>query len=103
MNVVVYRGARTREIEIRVTEAPALAKERGGHGVSATAPGPIAPGNAPALRADPRCDRAIPGRIPARRRSRADDLAGAAEFPASSAPDRVNGIVLPVDGGWPGR
>ncbi|WP_055713249.1 SDR family oxidoreductase [Streptomyces torulosus] len=103
MNAVVYRGARTHEIEIRVAEAPALAKERGGRGVSTIAPGRIATGDTEALRADPRRDRAILGRIPAGRRSRADDLVGATVFLAPPASDRLNGIVPPVDGGRPGR
>ncbi|MEV4864453.1 hypothetical protein [Streptomyces ossamyceticus] len=37
MNAVVYRGARTHEIEIRAAEASAPAKERDGRGVSALA------------------------------------------------------------------
>ncbi|MDG5803763.1 SDR family oxidoreductase [Streptomyces ossamyceticus] len=103
MNAVVHRGARTHEIEIRVAETPAQAKERGGRGVGTIAPGRIATGSTAALCADPRRDRAIPGRIPAGRRSPADDLAGATVPLASPAPDRVNGIVPPVDGGRPGR
>ncbi|MBQ1012625.1 SDR family oxidoreductase, partial [Micromonospora sp. M51] len=46
---------------------------------------------------------AILGRIPAGRWGRADDLGGATVFLASSASDYVNGVVLPVDGGWLGR
>ncbi|SPF06324.1 SDR family oxidoreductase [Streptomyces sp. MA5143a] len=103
MNAVVYRGARTHEIEIRVAEAPALAKERGGRGVGTVAPGPVARGNTEALYADPSRERALPGRIPAGRRSRADDPAGATVFLASPASDRVDGTAVPVDGGWPGR
>ncbi|MFF7260481.1 hypothetical protein ACFZCL_09370 [Streptomyces sp. NPDC008159] len=97
MNAVVYRGARTHEIEIRVAEAPAPAKEEGGRGVRTVAPVRIATGDTEALCADPPRERAIPGG------SRADDLAGATVFPASPASDRVNGIAPPVDGGWPGR
>ncbi|MFE7764993.1 SDR family oxidoreductase [Streptomyces sp. NPDC057438] len=103
MNAVVHRGARAHETEIRVDEAPAPAKKRGGRGVSTVAPGRVATGKTEALRTDPRRDRAIPGRIPAGRRSRADDLAGATVPLASTAPDGVNGIVPPVDGGRPGR
>jgi hypothetical protein len=44
MNAVVYRGARTHEIEIRAAEASALAKERGAPGVSTLAPDRIATG-----------------------------------------------------------
>ncbi|MDX2524454.1 SDR family oxidoreductase [Streptomyces europaeiscabiei] len=103
MKAVVHRGARTLEIESRVTEAPALAKEWGGRGVNVIAPGCIATDNTEALRADPQHNQAILGRIPAGRWRGADDLAGARVFLASSASDHVNGIVLPVDGGWLGR
>ncbi|MGJ5830502.1 hypothetical protein [Streptomyces ossamyceticus] len=44
MSAVVYRGARTHEIEIRAAEASALAKERDGRGVSTLAPDRIATG-----------------------------------------------------------
>ncbi|ANS70579.1 2-deoxy-D-gluconate 3-dehydrogenase [Streptomyces lincolnensis] len=105
MKAVVYRGARTLEIERRVAEAPALAKEWGGRGVnvSAIAPGYIATDNTEALRADPQRNQATLGRIPAGRWRRADDLAGATVFLASPASGYVNGVVLPVDGGWLGR
>lgn len=76
MKAVVYRGARTLEIESRVAEA---------------------------LRADPQRNQAILGRIPAGRWRRADDLAGATVFLSSPASDCVNGIVLAVDGRWLGR
>jgi 2-deoxy-D-gluconate 3-dehydrogenase len=42
-------------------------------------------------------------RIPQRRFGNPDDLAGAAVFLASAASDYVNGIGLPVDGGWLAR
>ena len=47
--------------------------------------------------------RSILERIPAGRWGRASDLAGATVFLASAASDYVDGIVLPVDGGWLGR
>ncbi|MGA5899265.1 SDR family oxidoreductase [Streptomyces venetus] len=107
MKAVVHRGPRPPEIESRAAEAQAPAKERGGRGVdvNATAPGCVATGSTGALRADPRGDRAFLGRIPAVRRRHADDLAGATAtvFLASPAPDQVDGFVLPVDGGRPGR
>lgn len=105
MKAVVYRGARTLEIESRGAEAPALAKKWGGRGVNvnAIAPGCSAIDNTEELRADPQRNQAIPGRIPAGRWRGADDLAGATVFLASPASDHVNGIVLPVDGGWLGR
>ncbi|MFC8300802.1 SDR family oxidoreductase [Micromonospora orduensis] len=83
----------------------ALANEWAGHGVNvnAIAPGYIATDNTRALREDPEREPAILARIPAGRWGRADDLGGATVFLASAASDYVNGIVLPVDGGWLGR
>ncbi len=74
-----------------------------GVNVNAIAPGYIATDNTGALRADPNRSRAILERIPAGRWGRADDLAGTTVFLASPASDYVDGIVLPVDGGWLGR
>ncbi|MEU1753061.1 SDR family NAD(P)-dependent oxidoreductase [Micromonospora matsumotoense] len=83
----------------------ALANEWAAHGVNvnAIAPGYIATDNTRALREDPERDRAILTRIPAGRWGDAADLAGATVFLAAPASDYVNGIVLPVDGGWLGR
>lgn len=83
----------------------ALANEWAGHGVNvnAIAPGYIATDNTRALREDLEREPAILARIPAGRWGRADDLGGATVFLASAASDYVNGIVLPVDGGWLGR
>jgi len=106
MKAVVHRGAHTLEIKSRAAQAPALAKEWGGRGVNvnAIAPGCIATDNIEALRADPQRNQAILGhRIPAGRWRRADDLAGATVCLASPASDLVDGVVLPVDGGWLGR
>jgi 2-deoxy-D-gluconate 3-dehydrogenase len=71
--------------------------------VNAIAPGYIATDNTAALQADEDRSRGILERIPAGRWGRADDLAGATVFLASHASDYVNGVVLPVDGGWLGR
>lgn len=71
--------------------------------VNAIAPGYIETDNTAALRADPDRSRAILERIPAGRWGRPDDLRGATVFLASAASDYVNGIILPVDGGWLGR
>ncbi|WP_422755889.1 SDR family NAD(P)-dependent oxidoreductase [Micromonospora sp. WMMD708] len=83
----------------------ALANEWAAHGVNvnAVAPGYIATDNTRALREDPERERAILTRIPAGRWGDATDLAGATVFLAAPASDYVNGIVLPVDGGWLGR
>ncbi|WP_329009249.1 SDR family oxidoreductase [Micromonospora rifamycinica] len=83
----------------------ALANEWAAHGVNvnAIAPGYIATDNTRALREDPERDRAILARIPTGRWGRPDDLAGVTVFLAAPASDYVNGVVLPVDGGWLGR
>ena len=83
----------------------ALANEWASHGVNvnAIAPGYIATDNTQALQDDPERSRAILERIPAGRWGRAADLGGAVVFLASSASDYVDGVTLPVDGGWLGR
>lgn len=83
----------------------ALANEWAASGitVNAIAPGYIITDNTTALRNDPDRYGAILDRIPAGRWGEAGDLAGATVFLASSASDYVNGITLPVDGGWLGR
>jgi 2-deoxy-D-gluconate 3-dehydrogenase len=83
----------------------ALANEWAPRGVNvnAIAPGYIATDNTQALRDDPDRSRSILERIPAGRWGEAADLAGATVFLCSSASDYVDGITLPVDGGWLGR
>ena len=74
-----------------------------GINVNAIAPGYFATNNTTALRADENRNRDILARIPAGRWGSPGDLGGAAVFLASAASDYVNGIVLPVDGGWLSR
>jgi 2-deoxy-D-gluconate 3-dehydrogenase len=83
----------------------ALANEWAAHGVNvnAIAPGYIDTDNTKELRADPHRNEAILARIPAGRWGQAGDIAGATVFLASPASDYVNGVILPVDGGWLGR
>lgn len=83
----------------------ALSNEWAGRGVNvnAIAPGYIATDNTQALRDDPERSESILARIPAGRWGAASDLGGAAVFLSSAASDYVDGIVLPVDGGWLGR
>ena len=52
---------------------------------------------------DPVRSRQILERIPAGRWGEAADIAGACVFLCSPASDYINGIVLPVDGGWLAR
>jgi len=71
--------------------------------VNAIVPGYFATNNTTALRNDPERNRQILERIPAGRWGDPDDLGGAAVYLASRASDYVNGILLPVDGGWLAR
>lgn len=74
-----------------------------GINVNAIAPGYMETSNTSALREDKERNDAILERIPAGRWGRPEDLGGAVVFLASKASDYVNGITLPVDGGWLGR
>lgn len=74
-----------------------------GVNVNAIAPGYIETNNTTALREDAKRNADILGRIPAGRWGQPSDMGGAAVFLASSASDYVNGVVLPVDGGWLAR
>jgi 2-deoxy-D-gluconate 3-dehydrogenase len=74
-----------------------------GINVNAIAPGYFDTNNTEALRADLDRNAAILARIPAGRWGRPEDIGGAAVFLASSASDYVQGITLPVDGGWLAR
>jgi 2-deoxy-D-gluconate 3-dehydrogenase len=82
-----------------------MANEWASHGinVNAIAPGYFATNNTAALQADVKRNAEILARIPAGRWGDPKDLGGAAVFLASSASDYVQGIVLPVDGGWLAR
>lgn len=74
-----------------------------GVNVNAIAPGYIATDNTQALRDDPDRSQQILERIPQGRWGEASDMKGVVVFLASAASTYVNGIVLPVDGGWLGR
>lgn len=83
----------------------ALANEWASKGinVNAIAPGYFATNNTAALQADPKRNAEILGRIPSGRWGEPSDLGGAVVFLSSSAADYVQGITLPVDGGWLSR
>lgn len=82
-----------------------MANEWAKHGINANAiaPGYFATDNTQALQDDPVRSKEILGRIPAGRWGDPADLGGAAVFLASAASDYVQGITLPVDGGWLAR
>lgn len=71
--------------------------------VNAIAPGYFSTNNTADLRADQNRNAKILERIPAGRWGDPSDLGGAAVFLASDAANYVNGITLPVDGGWLAR
>jgi len=83
----------------------ALANEWAGHGinVNAIAPGYFKTNNTAALQVDTNRNAEILGRIPSGRWGTPSDLGGAVVFLASEAADYVQGITLPVDGGWLSR
>ena len=74
-----------------------------GLNVNAIAPGYMDTNNTAALRADEVREKAILDRIPAARWGLPADLGGAAVFLAAPASDYVNGVIIPVDGGWLAR
>lgn len=74
-----------------------------GLNINAIAPGYMATDNIAALRADAERGPAILDRIPAGRWGEPADLMGAVVFLASAASDYMNGTIVPVDGGWPGK
>jgi 2-dehydro-3-deoxy-D-gluconate 5-dehydrogenase len=82
-----------------------MANEWAKHGINANAiaPGYFATDNTQALQEDPVRSRDILERIPAGRWGEPADIGGAAVFLASSASNYVQGITLPVDGGWLAR
>ena len=74
-----------------------------GVNVNCITPGYIDTDMNEALMNDPVRSRQILERIPAGRWGLPDDLAGAAIFLASRASDYIDGVNLPVDGGWLSR
>ena len=74
-----------------------------GINVNAIAPGYFATNNTAALQADVKRNAEILGRIPSGRWGEPRDLGGAAVFLASGASNYVQGVILPVDGGWLAR
>ncbi|WP_231680075.1 SDR family NAD(P)-dependent oxidoreductase, partial [Streptomyces clavuligerus] len=68
--------------------------------VNALAPGYFATRITEATRTDPESNQRVLDHIPAARWGEAADLMGAVVFLASRASDYINGVVLPVDGGY---
>lgn len=73
---------------------------RKGINVNAIAPSFFITEFTDAIQKDRERSEAIIGRTPAGRWGKSEDIAGAAVFLASPASDFINGVILPVDGGW---
>lgn len=74
-----------------------------GINVNAIAPGYMATELTEGLQSDPERAGAILDRIPAARWGTPEDLGGATVFLASRVSNYVNGVIIPVDGGWLAR
>lgn len=74
-----------------------------GINVNAIAPGYMDTKMNAALLANPGRNAEITARIPQHRWGTGDDMKGATIFLASAASDYINGVVLPVDGGYLGK
>lgn len=74
-----------------------------GVNVNCIAPGYLATELNTAILNDEVRNNQILERIPAGRWGKPEDIVGTALFLASSGSDYINGIVIPVDGGWLGR
>lgn len=71
--------------------------------INSIAPGYMVTDNTKEIREDEKRNEEILSRIPASRWGVPEDLTGAVVFLASKASDYVNGITIPVDGGWLAR
>jgi 2-deoxy-D-gluconate 3-dehydrogenase len=83
----------------------AFSNEWAGQGVNVNgiAPGYIKTDNTQALQDNKIRSKQILERIPAGRWGEPDDFKGAVVFLSSEVSDYINGILLPIDGGWLGR
>ncbi len=101
INVVSYAAAKHGLVGL----TKALANEWASRGINinALAPSFFETDLTDALQQDPERYQSITDRTPAGRWGQPEDIAGAAVFLASPASDFVNGVVLPVDGGWLAR
>ncbi len=71
--------------------------------INAVAPGYVKTANTAPIRADQNRNAEILSRIPAGYWAEPEDIAGAVVFLATDAAKYVNGVTIPVDGGWQAR
>ena len=100
LNVVAYTAAKHGLAGL--TKALANDWASKGINVNAIAPSFFETDLTEAIRKDPERYQSLRQRTPAGRWGIPDDISGAAVFLASPASDFINGVILPVDGGWMG-
>jgi NAD(P)-dependent dehydrogenase (short-subunit alcohol dehydrogenase family) len=96
--VPAYAAAKTAIIGL--TRSLALAYTEDGIRVNAIAPGWIATDISRGGRENPEFNDKLMDRLPIRRWAEPDELSGTAIFLASSASALINGVTIPVDGGY---
>lgn len=96
--IPAYAAAKTAIIGLTRSLALGFAEE--GIRVNAIAPGWIETEISRGGREDPDFNAALMRRLPTKRWSKPDELAGTAIFLASPASRLVNGVTIPVDGGY---
>lgn len=98
INVTAYTSAKHGVVGLTKAFANDWASK--GVNVNALAPGFFATELTEPIKKDPERSKSITARTPAGRWGLPEDIAGATVFLASPASDFINGVVLPVDGGW---
>ena len=101
IRVPSYTASKSAVMGLTRLLANELAEE--GINVNAIAPGYMATDNTAALQADEIRNRQILERIPAGRWGSPEDIKGACVFLASNASNYLQGVTVPVDGGWLSR
>ncbi len=96
--VPAYAAAKTAVVGL--TRSLALAYAEDGIRVNAIAPGWIATEISRGGRENPEFNDKLLGRLPNKRWAEPEELAGTALFLASSASALINGVTIPVDGGY---
>jgi NAD(P)-dependent dehydrogenase (short-subunit alcohol dehydrogenase family) len=96
--VPAYAAAKTAVVGL--TRSLALAYAEDGIRVNAIAPGWIATEISRGGRENPEFNNKLLGRLPSKRWAEPEELAGTALFLASPASSLINGVTIPVDGGY---
>jgi NAD(P)-dependent dehydrogenase (short-subunit alcohol dehydrogenase family) len=96
--VPAYAAAKTAVISL--TKSLAIAFAADGIRVNAIAPGWIKTEISRGGRENPEFNAKVVARIPGGEWAEPDDLAGTAIFLVSSAAELINGVTIPVDGGY---